>query len=75
MLDSLKLAVQVIAWFVLAVLLLASLPFVFCSLYDDVPRQDEQFWMERGYPPLEASSTGEILEDEQVSFLGLGYEY
>lgn len=62
MLDALKFAVQVIAWFVPAVLLLAALPFVFCSLYDgeDAPRQDEQFWLERGYPPLDASSTGEV---------------
>ncbi len=62
MLDALKLAVQVIAWFVLAVLLLAALPFVFCSLYDgeDAPRQDEQYWLERGFPPLDASSTGAV---------------
>lgn len=66
MLDSLKLAVQVIAWFVLAVLLLSSLPFVFCALYGEgeEPRQDEQWWLEQGYPPLDASSTGEGPEEE-----------
>ena len=52
---------------VLAVLLLSSLPFVFCALYGEgeEPRQDEQWWLEQGYPPLDASSTGEGLEEEE----------
>jgi len=48
-----------------AALLLVSLPFVFGALFDedDVPRQDEAFWLERGYPPLEASSLGVPAEE------------
>lgn len=42
-----------------AALLLALLPFVFCSLFNsEEPRQDEQWWLECGYLPLDASSMG-----------------
>ncbi len=62
--DVLKL---LLCW-VAAVLLLAALPFVFCALFEDgdAPRQDEQFWLECGYPPLDGSSTGAAPAGEDV---------
>lgn len=48
----------------LVLLLLAAVsPFVYEQAVSEPVRVDEAFWEQRGYPPLDASSTGEESED------------
>lgn len=41
-------------------LLAAASPFVYEQAISEPVRVDEAFWAERGFPPLDASSSGEV---------------
>ncbi len=46
-------------------LMMAASPFIYEQATSEPVRVDEAFWQERGFPPLDGSSTGEAEDGEE----------